>query len=237
MNILSFFSKRAKISGLQSFINSIDPGSFPSTYKKIDNDNLKLPTVLAMHTLFSSNKLFNSILKISKPATKVDKDIVRKIENSYDAIIFETAAFSLFWMGKDYLLPKNDDFEDYTYKDFEEDNYWETINSTMHIVGGLICKYNNIDNCSKIFANRNLHYGRYMTNRESNSCFIDFERLLIVSIMSGVPVIKPDTFVLGGLGLEVSVPASIKSYTQTYLHALEKAFTGLYSSHIKGELN
>lgn len=223
------FSSPKNTSQLESFIKNITLDHALDIYENASNPDLRLPMAISMTILYITHQFCEGFLKMEGDLGKSTR--TPNHQRAYDAIAFEAAAFSHFWLMKEYLQADLDrmecDDEDDDFDGDRDPRHSDLVSSAI-INDGLLSRYTDFGLPDKFFVRRSFSYC------QSNDIKIDiqqlmdrFEHKLHCSILAGKPIQQKQRQ-LGHLELDLTLKAYIPIFVANSLPALSETVERLF---------
>lgn len=232
------FVPSRRVSRLEERLQEITLDDAARVYETAPDPNIRVPGAISMTVLCVAHRFIEGLLKMEGDLGKRLK--TPSHQSSYDAGVFEVAAYAHFWLMKDYLQAEVNRMDDYAEDDeacdeddSEEPRYAALRTSTL-ISDSFIKRYTEFDLPDRLFSYRAMSYCRSTDTQIDISALIGrFEHQLFCSILAGRPV-QQERRELGHLALDITVKAEILMFHSTLLAALPEMIDILFTDSEKG---
>jgi len=222
-----------KVSPLEQRLSKLNSDSPELAYQFLADSEFQTAGAISMAVLLMSHRFCNGLLKMEKDLGKVLG--ASNHSHVYDVIAFEVAAYSHYWLMKEYL--RSEIADDYDEDESPKDQRFEVLRTSTHLTNGFLNRYVSFDLHEHFFQNRANSYCRSNDQETAVIEIMDrFERNLISSILVGSPAPSNTIGGVGNLELELAVKAFVPIFHSTYLDALTQVADNLFDDEEDKEL-
>lgn len=214
-----------KVSPLEERLSKLTSDSPELAFQCTTDSAVQVAGAISMTVLLMSHRFCDGLLKMEKDLGKVLG--ASNHGHAYDVIAFEVAAYSHYWLMKDYLSSEIAD--DYDEDEDPKDLRFEKLRTSTHLTNGFLKRYVSFDLHEHFFPNRANSYCRSNDQEAGVLEILDrFERNLISSILAGSPAPSNTFGGIGNLELELAVKAYVPIFHSTDLDALTQVADNLF---------
>jgi hypothetical protein len=225
---MSLFSKifgsGAEQTELEAFLGGITPEKFQSTYKSVKDPDLRVPAAISVYVLYLAQRFASGLREMMG---KADKNSVKGSSYPFDAIAFEAAAYSHFWLMREKLNVDKDENED---EPEEDDPYFECLEASAQLTSSLLVSKTNFSLSTDLLMNRSITYS-FEETRKSIKPQEKFAQFLVSSFQSRSPAIRSTAGISSSLPLQLSVISYIPIFSSSLLAECKKGARVMYLAH------
>jgi hypothetical protein len=144
----------------------------------------------------------------------------------YDVAAFEAAAYSHYWIMREYFQVNDDDDRDGD-EDGESDDYFECLRDAAHVTNTVITSRTTFGLADDFLFNRVVSYSQRSTKSDYGPPE-RFANTLVSSLKKGTPGAHPTRPNGESLALGLAIATYVPIFQQTYLDALPKTARALF---------